>query len=112
LNEVILLAKKCLSMTKMSVCTNVDGHALAFQFSFSSVAYSQVSLSVRTAVRLKLTDKRHTHRSGIGGNHSNGKKFALNFTSEGNWAGQHLVLKVSISPRRDEALTRRTLSSI
>jgi hypothetical protein len=50
-----------------------------FQFSFSSVAYSQVSLSVRTEVptkkrkRKNVTDK-HRNTDPIGGNTFNGKK--------------------------------------
>jgi hypothetical protein len=41
-----------------------------FQFSFSSVAYSQVSLSVRTEVgaKKKLTDKDTKNTDPIGGN--------------------------------------------
>jgi hypothetical protein len=50
---------------KMSVCT-MDGQTSFRQFSFSSVAYSQVSLSVRrSGAKKKLTDK---HKTQIRGN--------------------------------------------
>jgi hypothetical protein len=59
---------------KMSVCTECHGWTdkfQLFQFSFSSVAYSQVSLSVRYGgpePKKKLTDKRHRNTDPIGGN--------------------------------------------
>jgi hypothetical protein len=60
-----------------------------FQFSFSSVAYSQVS-SVRPYGGPPKTDGQNTnttdkHTDPIGGNTFNGKKFALEFIKRDRW---------------------------